>query len=702
MATSRPRSHRFLAAAAAAAAAGAAFVAAALVFWYTAYPTITWWDSSGYSLAAATLGVYSPPGSLLLTLLGWPVAHIAGGAAAARALNFLAATLAAATVALVVVVATRLLRVSSDQSRAADLSNAAPVTGAALGALALGFSDTLWSYASAFTPYILTPVFTALILLVLVRWWEDADGPSAWRWAALLAFLFGVDFSVHRTNALLIPGALVWIAIRRPRTLIDRRVIVAGIGFLAAGLALQLLLIPIATFDHSPLDFNHPSTLSSLWDYVTIKQLGGSFLLQLFPRKSPIWSSQSIDLLRTLRDDFARWRWGFGLGGLPALAALGGVVAIGRRRPRLAAAALALLVVQASFTVLYFNIPANYFRTFDRHYLPVVVTTGVLAACGVGAAAEAALAAVRSSRRAVGVVLAALVLLVPAGQLVMNWRTHDASRRYFTHDYAKNVLEQLPPNAIYFTVGDNDTFPIMYLQAVEGVRRDVTNINLSVANVPGWPERLRRRDPALPMSLNAAQRNALVDSAWTDSVVVLPVHGRPESFGLAAGTPLPDSITLRVVPSGGRRMIPAEVVLLDIVRTNDWRRPLTFATTGTASAMEWLAPFGRLDGLYSRIVPVHQAPVDAHLLRENVIVRADYRGYADSNVQLDGVSRTLGMQAYGGLIALLDADRAAGLLDQCRADRAALLAKLPLDRLSPPPDVVDPLQSSCDGTSSAK
>jgi len=675
--------------------AAAAFIEAALVFCATAYPTVTWWESSGYSLAAATLGIYSPPGSLLLTLLGWPVAHIAGGAATARALNILAAILAATTVTLVVVTSARLLGFSSEPERPAGQSNAA-VVGAALGAIALGFSDTLWNYATAFTPYVLTPVFTALILLVLVRWWEDADDPGAWHWAGWLGLLFGIDFSVHRTNALLIPGALVWIAIRRPRTLIDRRVIVAGVGLLFAGLLLQLLLIPIATFGRSPLDFNYPSTLSSLWDYITIKQLGGSFLLQLFPRKSPIWSSQSADLLRTLRDDFGRWRWGFGLGALPAVAALGGLVALWRRRPRLATAVLALFALQASLTVLYFNIPADYFRTLDRHYLPVVVTIGLLAACGLGAAADIVLRSFRSRGRILPVaLLAALIVLVPAEQLAMNWHSHDASSRYFTHDYARNVLEQLPPNAIYFTVGDNDTFPIMYLQAVEGVRPDVTNINLSIANVPDWPERLRRRDPSLRLSLDAAARQTLVARRWTDSLVDLPVSGRPADFDLPPATVLPASVALHVEPVNGTHMIPAEVVLLDIIRTNGWRRPLAFATTGTQSAMEWLAPYSRLDGLYFRIVPIKNAPADAALLRENLIGRAIYRGYADPSIPLDGVSRTLGAQAYGGLIALLEADRAAGLPDQCGSDRAAILAKLPLARLSPSPAVADPIQSAC-------
>src|SRR3954471_8677627 len=91
------------------AAAAAVFGAATAVFWRTAYPTITWWDSSSYSLAAATLGVASAPGSLLLTLAGWPVTRLSPPAATAHALNYLAATIAAATVAMVCVLALRVV-----------------------------------------------------------------------------------------------------------------------------------------------------------------------------------------------------------------------------------------------------------------------------------------------------------------------------------------------------------------------------------------------------------------------------------------------------------------------------------------------------------------------------------------------------------------------------------------------------------------
>src|SRR6476660_766882 len=99
-------------------AAIATFALSAIVFWRTAYPTITWWDSSSYSLAAATLGVNSPPGSLLLTLVGWPVTRLSFGLSPAHALNLFAGLLAAVTSALVYVVALASLRIGGFEGRA--------------------------------------------------------------------------------------------------------------------------------------------------------------------------------------------------------------------------------------------------------------------------------------------------------------------------------------------------------------------------------------------------------------------------------------------------------------------------------------------------------------------------------------------------------------------------------------------------------
>ena len=73
-----------------------------------------------------------------------------------------------------------------------------------------------------------------------------ADEADSWRHLAILGLLFGLDFSVHRTNALLIPGVLVWVLIRNPAAITRARTWMASLTGLAAGLSVQLLLIPIA------------------------------------------------------------------------------------------------------------------------------------------------------------------------------------------------------------------------------------------------------------------------------------------------------------------------------------------------------------------------------------------------------------------------------------------------------------------------
>jgi hypothetical protein len=236
---------------------------------------------------------------------------------------------------------------------------------------------------------------------------------------------------------------------------------------------------------------------------------------------------------------------------------------------------------------------------------------------------------------------------------------------------------------------------VMYMQSVEGVRPDVTIINLSVANIPDWPDRLRQRDPTLPMSLSVAERTAATAKVWTDTVLRLSVPDNREQVAVATGTPLPASLTVAVTPRDGTHMLPAEVVLLDIVRTNEWRRPLTFAITGTRSAMEWLAPYGRAEGLYFRFVPVRDPPSDPALLRAHLFDDATYRGYADAALPLDDVSRTMGVQYYAGLQALLESDMSRGDPSLCLADRQRLLAMLPLARLDPPAEIRSSIEGAC-------
>jgi hypothetical protein len=244
------------------------------------------------------------------------------------------------------------------------------------------------------------------------------------------------------------------------------------------------------------------------------------------------------------------------------------------------------------------------------------------------------------------------------------------------------VLEALPPNAILFTVGDNDTFPLMYVQGVEGVRRDVAILNLSVATLPEYEQRRHRRDPSFPISMTTPERRALLGRDWMDTALTVPVEGTDAQLGLRRGTSVPAAITFTGVrPTTGPRMLPSELTVFDIVRTNRWRRPLAFAITGTTSSMMWLAPFGRLDGLFWRVVPQRDPPLEAEQLRERLFNGMRYRGFADPAVRIEGFTRNIGAQYYAATQVMLEAERARGDIDRCRSDARILVTKIPPDRL---------------------
>jgi len=674
------------------------WLVAFVVFALTAYPTISWWESGQYSLAAATLGITSPPGSLLLTLIGWAITRVPTGLTTAHELNLLAGALAATTVALVLSVALRLLRQTGERVKTGTIQAPAVVaTLAAAGALAFGFSATLWEYAVQFTPYVLTSVFTGLLLWTLLRWWESATDQRSWHWILALGLLFGMDYSVHRTNALLMPSALVWILIRQPRALGKARTWIAGVGGLVAGLTLQLLIIPFAA-EHPPLNIGDPSTWSRFYDYESLAQFGGGWLVQFYPRHAALWSVQAMDFLRAFGANFLWLSGGWAiLGWLPALLGVLGWLALWRRDRRLALAFLSLLVLHAVVTVAYFNVPEHYFRSVYRHYLPVFVTWGVLVCCGAGEVAVRLREwSLRGGRWRTAQWAGSLLLLAPLSQLVHNWRAVDGSHRTFAEDFAINLLSGLPPGALLFTVGDNDTFPLMYAQAVLHVRPDAQIVNLPLSNTRWYLNELTRRDPSFPLPPGYADSHGA--QPWTDTTLTIPVAGTAAEFGFPDGLALPRSISLRVGPTmGGDYILPQDLALLQILENNQWRRPLCFSITADKLALPGLAPYARLDGVFWRVVPHADPPLNRAVLRRNLLETYRYRGYADPGVPLDQTSRSLGLNYYLPLVALAQAEYAAGAADQCRLARETVLRALPPARLQPEETLKQEMEGACTG-----
>ena len=86
-----------------------------------------------------------------------------------------------------------------------------------------------------------------------------------------------------------------------------------------------------------------------------------------------------------------------------------------------------------------------------------------------------------------------------------NWDDHDRSKRYTARDFAMNYLDSCKPNAILFTMGDNDTFPLWYVQEVENYRTDVRIVNLSLLNTDWYIDQMKKDaydGKAVPFSMD--------------------------------------------------------------------------------------------------------------------------------------------------------------------------------------------------------
>ncbi len=216
---------------------------------------------------------------------------------------------------------------------------------------------------------------------------------------------------------------------------------------------------------------------------------------------------------------------------------------------------------------------------------------------------------------------AALFLAVPGWMAVENYDDHDRSGQYLARDFAYNMLMSVEENAILFTEGDNDTYPLWYLQEVEGVRPDVRVVCLSLLNAPWYPKQLRDQwayDAApLPLSMSDEEIDRLAPVAWTPRAAQLPVAvadlvTQTEmriSVEDTSGFESPMRWTLEGRPytEDLRVLYPVDQVVLNVLAGNaqqGWQRPVYFAATTSPDSRLGLAPYLQREGLAQRVVPI--------------------------------------------------------------------------------------------------
>ncbi|MCL2596340.1 MAG: DUF2723 domain-containing protein [Paludibacter sp.] len=308
-----------------------------------------------------------------------------------------------------------------------------------------------------------------------------------------------------------------------------------------------------------------------------------------------------------------------------------------------------------------------------------------------------------------------LCLVVPVQMATQNWDDHDRSGKYAMRDFGANYLNSCEPNSIIFSNGDNDTFPLWYNQEVEGVRPDVRVCNLSYIQTDWYIDQMKRasyESAPLPISFdrkdyitgtndyvqvnNILKEPIDVDLAYNfiknsdkstklpDGSAYLPTNQIYISVNadsvIAAGA-LPESRRAEIIPqikfNFNNAMTKGDLIVIDILNSNKWKRPVYFASTVGSSNYLGLDKNGQfvITGMAYQVLPINttnrSSSVDVEKTYENLMTKFKYGNVADPKVYSDETvrrmvssHRIIFLNLVDVLLARCDSTRAHNVLDK--------------------------------------
>lgn len=314
---------------------------------------------------------------------------------------------------------------------------------------------------------------------------------------------------------------------------------------------------------------------------------------------------------------------------LPFLLGLFGMFHHFNRDSKRGLVVLALFIMTGLAVVAYLNQPDPQPRERDYSYAGSFMAFAIWMGLGASGLMELVFEKLQGGvqRIASYAMIAVLVLAIPAQMIGKNYHSHDRSGNYVAWDYSYNILETVEPNGIIFTNGDNDTFPLWYLQEVVGVRKDVRVVNLSLLNTHWYIKQLRDYEPQiLPYSFSDRMINQMYPMRFQEQQVAVTA---PKSEKNPDG-----KIQFEMKPTyGGQAIRVQDIMILRILEENLTKRPVYFAITVAQQNKINLDPYLRMDGLALKVMPYKvQGEIAAEKLEENLFEKYKYRNLGDPDV----------------------------------------------------------------------
>ncbi len=556
------------------------FITILACYLITISPTVSFWDSGEFIATSYILGIPHPPGTPFYVIIG-RVFSMLPFKERALGVNLMSSLTGALAALFLYLITVRLLVLWRGIPRT-SLEKLIIYCSAASAAFAGAFSGSYWTNSIEAEVYSPSAFIMAFSVWLMIRWSQRWREPASRNSLILICYLLALSVGLHLGTVLILPAFILFALIIDWRIFTDAKFLMLVAFVAVLGLSNHLYL-PIRSHLNPPIDEANPERWDAFKDCLLRKQYKP---MNPFVRQAP-WSFQFAMFWEYFKEQWT------GPGGawtvlLIFIGALGSIVHFFKHKRTFILMGTLFLVTSLGL-IIYMNFTDHEVR--ERDYFFAHGFFFFSAWIGIAFAYLCDMLADSLKKPRLAYVIPVLFLAYSFSSYYVNFESHDRRGNYTAHDYAYNMLATVAENGIIFTNGDNDTFPLWFIQEVKRFRKDVRVVNLSLLNTPWYIWQLKHLEPKVPMRFTDRQ--------------------------IAMLRPYRDA--------NGKIVLVKDIAAKEIIEATDGKKPIYFAVT-VADYMGYEKRL-RLEGLAFRLLPEESKDlVDVEKTLCNLYNVYSYRG----------------------------------------------------------------------------